>query len=169
VASMRVLLCAAMLALLPVRPFGLSFWPWGSDTGATGRSSPGAAGASDGQGLIGFEGMASTSSSRGGLTDAQRTKYGWLLQDEKALSTGRFPRCWREAVRALQAACSEMEGDTSMKQRLALGLANCHLQDASRRTYPCGAREDTRDCLRRLNDDDVALGVYTEFFFFAGG
>jgi IS5 family transposase len=69
--------------------------------------------------------------------------------------------CWRSALAALDGHCKGF--DLPAKQRLALALSNCHLQDASRKRQPCDAREDVRRCLANISDD-TNFGVYTAFF-----
>ena len=50
-------------------------------------------------------------------------------------SRPRFGACWTEALRQVEAGCKEL--DDEVQSRLALGLANCFLEKAGQRTYPC--------------------------------
>jgi hypothetical protein len=53
--------------------------------------------------------------------------------------------------------------DPEVWQRLALGLANCHLDAAGRITFACPQSMSVRDCLPRIPQDSEAIYAYTVF------
>lgn len=69
--------------------------------------------------------------------------------------------CWREAFGALDKSCDDLKLED--KQRLALSLTNCHLEDASRPCKGCNVKEDVHLCLARIREDTV-FSTYTSFF-----
>lgn len=65
----------------------------------------------------------------------------------------------------LQSSCREMKFGT--KQRLAIHLASCHLEEGGRPSVRCPDSEvDVSVCMRKIKDD-VAWQTMTEFLFFA--
>lgn len=52
-------------------------------------------------------------------------KYGFLKDVEK--EPGRYSECWLEATSMLKSWCADMDNNT--KQRMALSLTMCHLED----------------------------------------
>eukprot|EP00953_Heterococcus_sp_UTEX-ZZ885_P008869 5265-Heterococcus_DN1.PRE.21 len=69
--------------------------------------------------------------------------------------------CWKNAFSELKADCKGMTHFD--KQRLALSLSNCHLEDSGRPTHRCRSSTCVHTCLKRIKDD-VAFGVFTQFF-----
>jgi hypothetical protein len=69
--------------------------------------------------------------------------------------------CWKAAYQELDASCREMSHTT--RQRLALSLANCHLQEGSRLSFPCHPRSEIGYCLKELRDS-TSFDVFTQFF-----
>ena len=72
----------------------------------------------------------------------------------------RYGECWKAALRRLDQGCKQLDDD--MQSRLALGFANCFLEKAGMRTYPCEETVLLADCLR--NVDNNAFTTYSNFF-----
>ncbi|CAM9370784.1 unnamed protein product [Ectocarpus sp. 4 AP-2014] len=80
-----------------------------------------------------------------------------ILQ-EKGLDSA----CWRQAAVSIDADCETMAH--ARKQRLAVQLSNCHLQDSGRNPIECTPRDSDESCVKKLGDDDAAFQSYTTFF-----
>jgi hypothetical protein len=110
------------------------------------------------------------------LPEPFHKQYGWLIaEQDRALHEGsqgsgakpnnRFSICWRQAMRLLASSCKDMDMPT--KQRIALHLASCHLEEGGRQPVRCPEREkDVRNCLKRVQGD-AAWSTYTDLFLFA--
>lgn len=110
------------------------------------------------------------------LPEPFHKQYGWLIaEQDRALHEGsqgsgakpnnRFSTCWRQAMRLLASSCKDMDMPT--KQRIALHLASCHLEEGGRQPVRCPEREkDVRNCLKRVQGD-AAWSTYTDLFLFA--
>eukprot|EP00903_Cladosiphon_okamuranus_P014544 g13491.t1 len=70
--------------------------------------------------------------------------------------------CWRHAAISINADCATMEH--SRKQRLAVLLSNCHLQDAGRAETRCSPEDSDDRCVKELQNNNVAFQSYTQFF-----
>ncbi|CAM9518102.1 unnamed protein product, partial [Choristocarpus tenellus] len=70
--------------------------------------------------------------------------------------------CWKSAVQGIGADCKTMAH--SKKQRLAVQLTNCHLEDSGRETTTCAPGDNDSNCVRGMKDDDVAFTAYTSYF-----
>jgi hypothetical protein len=70
--------------------------------------------------------------------------------------------CWYEAVIKLNSSCKAMNDKD--QSRLALSLANCHLERSGRQTYACPTHKDIQYCTNRDIMDDLSFQVYTEFY-----
>ncbi|CBN75731.1 conserved unknown protein [Ectocarpus siliculosus] len=80
-----------------------------------------------------------------------------ILQ-EKGLDSA----CWRQAAVSIDADCETMAH--ARKQRLAVQLSNCHLQDSGRKPIECTPRDSDESCVKKLGDDNAAFQSYTTFF-----
>eukprot|EP00953_Heterococcus_sp_UTEX-ZZ885_P034545 17880-Heterococcus_DN1.PRE.1 len=69
--------------------------------------------------------------------------------------------CWKAAYQELDVSCREMSH--TVRHRLALSLANCHLQESSRLSFPCHPRAEIGYCLKELRDS-TSFDVFTQFF-----
>lgn len=72
----------------------------------------------------------------------------------------RYGECWKSALQNLEHGCQELDDDK--QSRLALAFANCFLEKAGMRTYPCQEQASLADCLR--NVDNNAFTTYSNFF-----
>ncbi|CAM9833834.1 unnamed protein product, partial [Scytosiphon promiscuus] len=70
--------------------------------------------------------------------------------------------CWRHAAVSIDADCATMT--TGRKQRLAVQLSNCHLQDSGRETTSCTSEDSDEECVKAMSDNDVAFDSYSKFF-----
>eukprot|EP00904_Undaria_pinnatifida_P013911 jgi/Undpi1/9650/HiC_scaffold_27.g12106.m1 len=70
--------------------------------------------------------------------------------------------CWRHAASSIGADCETMSH--ARKQRLAVQLSNCHLQDAGRRQTRCNLKDSDERCVEEMQHNDVAFQSYTTFF-----
>lgn len=68
--------------------------------------------------------------------------------------------CLVGVVRHVPATCSGM--DEAERVRLAVNLANCHLERAGRQTYRCEPGDDIVRCTRGMTD--AAFNAYTTFY-----
>lgn len=68
--------------------------------------------------------------------------------------------CYSQVVRSLNAECRRLDQD--QQARLGLNLANCFLSKSGKAAFPCSARQDTRTCTSRL--DQEAFNTYQQFF-----
>ncbi len=104
------------------------------------------------------------------LPDQLQQKFGWLLGDQKAVDPKgghRFTGCWRSGMGLLSSSCREL--DVPTKQRLALHLASCHLEEGGRPSVRCPDSEtDVGVCLKRVKDD-AAWSTYTDLWVFIDG
>ena len=72
----------------------------------------------------------------------------------------RYGACWKTALNHLDSGCRQLDDD--VQSRLALSFANCFLEKAGMRTYPCQAALPLADCLRDV--DNNAFTTYSNFF-----
>ena len=72
----------------------------------------------------------------------------------------RYGPCWKQALRQLDAGCKKLDDDT--QSRLALAFANCFLEKAGLRTYPCEHGTPISECVNNI--DSNAFTTYANFF-----
>ena len=72
----------------------------------------------------------------------------------------RYGACWTSALAEVTEGCRHL--DDEMQSRLALGLANCFLERAGQRTYPCPPSSTIAACLEEV--DSNAFTAYSNFF-----
>lgn len=72
----------------------------------------------------------------------------------------RYGECWKAALQNLQRGCKQLDDD--VQSRLALAFANCFLEKAGMRTYPCQEHLELADCLK--NVDSNAFATFSNFF-----
>ncbi|KAM3571819.1 hypothetical protein VYU27_006157 [Nannochloropsis oceanica] len=103
--------------------------------------------------------------SKDNLPEPLQKQYGWLMEGEQDRENSRFSACWRQAMGFLSSSCKDMDMPT--KQRVALHLASCHLEEGGRPSVRCADKEkDVRVCLKRVQGD-AAWATYTDLFLFA--
>ena len=61
-----------------------------------------------------------------------RAQYEMVTRES---SRPRYGPCWTAAMRQVEAGCGGLTDDS--QARMALGLANCFLEKAGQRIYPC--------------------------------
>ncbi len=84
-------------------------------------------------------------------------------QYQNALRESQMPRygsCWRDALNLLQNGCKHLTDD--VQRRLALHFANCFLEKAGQKTYPCADNADLKVCLRDI--DNNGFTSFSNFF-----
>jgi len=86
-----------------------------------------------------------------------RNQYNAISADARM---PRFGDCWKTALAELEHGCGNLDED--VQSRMALGFANCFLQKAGLRTYPCQKNRPVSDCLK--NVDNNAFTSYANFF-----
>ena len=86
-----------------------------------------------------------------------KTYYQNALQESKMPKYG---DCWTDAIRKLEQGCKKLTDD--VQQSLALQFANCFLEKAGQKTYPCKEDSDIRQCFNEMNDR--AFTAYNNFF-----
>ena len=74
--------------------------------------------------------------------EALRTQITGTTSDTASLG------CWRSAVSALVEGCRAVISDDDEKSKLAVQLANCHLQKSGRKTYACGPKYSVEQCTK---------------------
>jgi len=82
-------------------------------------------------------------------------------QYQNALRESQMPRygsCWRDALNLLQNGCKHLTDD--VQRRLALHFANCFLEKAGRKTYPCADNADLKVCLRDIRGERNERGEH---------
>jgi hypothetical protein len=72
----------------------------------------------------------------------------------------RYGACWKAALHRLDQGCKQL--DDQVQSRLALSFANCFLEKAGIRTYPCEDSAPLADCL--ANVDNNGFTAYSNFF-----
>jgi len=72
----------------------------------------------------------------------------------------RYGECWKAALRRLDNGCQQL--DDEVQSRLALSFANCFLEKAGIRTYPCEDSAPLADCLK--NVDNNGFTTFSNFF-----
>ena len=80
------------------------------------------------------------------------------LQDSKMPTD--YGTCWTNAIRNVEQGCKDLTED--VQQSLALQFANCFLEKAGQKTYPCNEVSDIRKCFEKMNDR--AFAAYNSFF-----
>jgi len=99
----------------------------------------------------------SKSASHDLLVSQGKQQYEIISMDSRM---PRFGPCWKNALSALTVGCKDL--DDEVQSRLALRFANCFLEKAGLRTYPCSDAEEISDCL--VNIDNNAFTTYANFF-----
>lgn len=85
------------------------------------------------------------------------------IQYEVITLDARMPRyghCWTAALEQLDSGCKQLDDD--MQSRLALSFANCFLEKAGMRTYPCDGDQPISECLKNI--DTNAYTTFANFF-----
>jgi len=91
------------------------------------------------------------------LVTQGRMQYEVLSVDSRM---PRYGPCWKSALAQLENGCSNL--DDEVQSRLALNFANCFLEKAGLRTYPCESDMSISECL--VNIDNNAFTTYSNFF-----
>jgi hypothetical protein len=68
----------------------------------------------------------------------------------------RYGTCWKRALATLETGCKNLDDD--IQSRLALNFANCFLEKAGLKTYPCERTETISRCL-----EGVDMNAFTSF------
>ena len=66
-----------------------------------------------------------------------RAQYELVTRES---SRPRYGQCWTAALRRLERGCKSLSDDT--QSRLALDFANCFLEKAGQKTYPCDEQDE---------------------------
>ena len=96
------------------------------------------------------------------------------LENDNAIESGRFEyelaerysqmpkfgNCWTRALQELKIGCKSLTDE--LQSRMALNFANCFLEQAGQKTYPCEASQSMSDCLTGV--DSNAFSAYSNFF-----
>ena len=72
------------------------------------------------------------SESHTALVAEGRAQYEMVTRES---SRPRYGPCWTAALRQVEAGCGRLTDDN--QARMALGLANCFLEKAGQKVYPC--------------------------------
>lgn len=72
----------------------------------------------------------------------------------------RYGECWKGALHRLDRGCKRLDDD--VQSRLALSFANCFLEKAGLRTYPCADTTPISVCLQNVETN--AFTTYSNFF-----
>lgn len=91
------------------------------------------------------------------LVTQGRMQYEVLSVDSRM---PRYGPCWKAALAQLDNGCSNLNDE--VQSRLALNFANCFLEKAGLRTYPCEPDTPISECL--VNIDNNAFTTYSNFF-----
>ena len=79
--------------------------------------------------------------------------------------------CWSKSLALIESSCAKMT--VQQKQRLALSLSNCHLEDAARQTFDCPVDIAAGKCAANLFSIILAQGpvciINTIQRFLSGG
>ena len=86
-----------------------------------------------------------------------RAQYELVVREG---SRPRYGACWTSALAEVTEGCKHLDDET--QSRLALGLANCFLERAGQRTYPCPPSSTIAACLEEV--DGNAFTAYSNFF-----
>ncbi|KAL0487889.1 2 TM domain-containing transmembrane protein [Acrasis kona] len=77
-------------------------------------------------------------------------------------SNSQWSDCWKEAISNLEEGCKSKNSDES-RSKLAVALANCHLQKSGMRTFDCTREMTVRECTKDMLSSPIAFNTYTEF------
>ncbi len=79
---------------------------------------------------------------------------------ERDTQMPKYGQCWTRSLNRLQKGCKELSDET--QSRLALSFANCFLEQAGQKTYPCKDGDTMSSCLSGM--DPNAFTAYSNFF-----
>ncbi|EGG19807.1 hypothetical protein DFA_06909 [Cavenderia fasciculata] len=79
---------------------------------------------------------------------------------ETIIQNSKRNRCWEECMMSLQNGCKGM--DDNARSKLAVQLANCHLEKSGMKTYLCSKEMTVQDCTRSMSE--TAYMTYTNFY-----
>ena len=68
--------------------------------------------------------------------------------------------CFAKSLHVLNSDCSRMDSDN--KSRLAMSLANCHLEQLGLSTFTCRPSMSLKQCAENIQDDRM-YSTYLEF------
>ena len=72
------------------------------------------------------------------------------------VSNFRYGSCWKAALENLKEGCQNL--DDEIQTKLALNFANCFLEKAGQKTYPCNEQNNDgnnglRNCLKAMDSN----------------
>jgi len=91
------------------------------------------------------------------LVSEGKKQYEVIARDARM---PRYGDCWKEALVDLTTGCKNL--DDEVQSRLALNFANCFLEKAGLRTYPCDAHTPISECVRNIETN--AYTTFANFF-----
>jgi len=99
----------------------------------------------------------SASESHDSLVSEGKKQYEVIARDARM---PRYGDCWKEALVDLTTGCKNL--DDEIQSRLALSFANCFLDKAGLRTYPCHAHTPISECITNIETN--AYTTFANFF-----
>lgn len=79
---------------------------------------------------------------------------------QKETKMPRYSLCWTEALKQLEAGCTELTDD--LQHRLALQFTNCFSHKTGKQVYICSSQQELQECTKDMRPE--IYNTYVEFF-----